>query len=45
MMDPGLLYEPPFIDVAPTGPEQVFDEASVDRLIGVIRQLSDSAAA
>ena len=44
-MDPGLLYEPPFIDVAPTGPEQVFDEASVARLVTVIRQLSDSAAA
>jgi len=44
-MDPGLLYEPPFIDVAPTGPEQVFDEASVARLVSVIRQLNDSAAA
>ena len=45
MMDPSLLYERPFIDVAPTGPEQVFDEASVERLIRVISQLSDSAAA
>lgn len=44
-MDPGLLYEPPFIDIAPTGPEQVFDEASVARLVSVIRQLNDSAAA
>lgn len=44
-MDPGLLYEPPFIDVAPTGPEQVFDDASVARLVSVIRQLNDSAAA
>lgn len=44
-MDPALLYEPPFTDVAPTGPEQVFDEARVTRLFGVIRALSDSAAA
>lgn len=44
-MDPGLLYEPPFTDVAPTGPEHVFDETGVARLVSVIRQLSDSAAA
>ncbi len=44
-MDPALLYEAPFIDIAPTGPEQVFDVASVERLIGVIEQLNNSAAA
>jgi type I restriction enzyme R subunit len=26
VMDPALLYEPPFTDIAPTGPDQVFDE-------------------
>ncbi len=31
-MDPALLYEPPFTDIAPTGPERVFDEARVARL-------------
>jgi type I restriction enzyme R subunit len=45
IMDPALLYEPPFTDVAPTGPEQVFDEARVKRLVDLIRGLSESAAA
>lgn len=45
VMDPALLYEPPFRDVAPTGPEQVFDDADVDRIFSIIRALNDSAAA
>lgn len=45
MMDPSLLYEPPFTDIAPTGPEQVFDEDRVTRLVSRIREISDSAVA
>ncbi|RWP41742.1 DEAD/DEAH box helicase family protein [Mesorhizobium sp.] len=44
-MDPSLLYEPPFTDLAPTGPEQVFDEDRVMRLVSCIREISDSAVA
>ncbi|MES0001159.1 hypothetical protein NKJ90_20580 [Mesorhizobium sp. M0051] len=44
-MDPSLLYEPPFTDLAPTGPEQVFDEDRVTRLVSRIREISDSAVA
>ncbi|MCV3243292.1 DEAD/DEAH box helicase family protein [Mesorhizobium sp. ZC-5] len=45
LMDPSLLYEPPFTDVAPTGPEQVFEEGRVVHLVGKIRELNDSAVA
>ena len=45
MMDPELLYEPPFTGVAPTGPEHLFDEAKVVRLVSKIREINDSAVA
>ena len=44
-MDPALLYEPPFTDVAPTGPEKLFDEEKVARLVTRIRAINDSAVA
>jgi type I restriction enzyme R subunit len=44
-MDPALLYEAPFTDIAPTGPEQVFDDGRVSALVARIREMSDSAAA
>ena len=45
VMDPELLYEPPFTGVAPTGPEHLFDEAKVVRLVGKIREINESAVA
>ena len=45
IMDPALLYEHPFIDVAPTGPEKLFDEEKVTRLFTKIRAINDSAVA
>lgn len=44
-MDPGLLYEPPFTDIAPTGPEQVFDEPRIGNLSSRIQELNESAVA
>lgn len=44
VMDPGLLYESPFIDVAPEGPQQVFDFERTKKLVDVIRGLNESAA-
>ncbi len=44
-MDPALLYEPPFTDLAPTGPEQVFDEARIGKIFSTIRELNESAVA
>lgn len=44
VMDPGLLYESPFIDISPSGPEQAFDIARAKKLVGVIKGLNESAA-
>lgn len=45
VMEPGLLYESTFTDVAPQGPEQVFDDAKTSRLFEVIEALNQSAVA
>jgi type I restriction enzyme R subunit len=45
VIDPGLLYEHPFVDIAPTGPEKFFDEEKVTRLFTKIRDFDDSAFA
>jgi type I restriction enzyme R subunit len=45
VMDPALLYEPPFTDVAPTGPDQLFDEQQVTQLFRKIRAINESAVA
>ena len=45
VMDPALLYEAPFTDIAPTGPEKLFTEENVTRLFTKIRAINDSAVA
>ncbi len=45
VMDPALLYEAPFTDIAPTGPDQLFDEEKVTRLFTRIKAINDSAVA
>ena len=45
IMEPRLLYESPFTDVAPQGPEQVFNEANTTRLFEVIEEINRSAVA
>jgi type I restriction enzyme R subunit len=45
VMDLGLLYEPPFTDIAPTGPEQVFDEEHATQLFDRIKAFNQSAVA
>lgn len=44
VMDPQLLYESPFTDVAPSGPEQVFDLTRADKLVDAINDINRSAA-
>lgn len=43
VMDPGLLYDSPFIDMAPEGPQQVFDFEKTKRIIDVIKEFNQSA--
>jgi type I site-specific restriction endonuclease len=36
VMEPARLYESPYTDNAPTGPESVFAEADVDGIVGIL---------
>jgi type I restriction enzyme R subunit len=45
VMDPALLYEQPFTTIAPTGPEQLFDEERATRLFTRIRAINETAVA
>ncbi len=40
-----LLYEVPFADYAPTGPDGLSTGAQVTKLVGVLRDVSSSAVA
>jgi type I restriction enzyme R subunit len=43
VMEPARLYEPPFTDLAPHGPESLFPAADVDRLVTVLRRVQETA--
>ncbi|MGY1552774.1 DEAD/DEAH box helicase family protein [Microbacterium sp. A588] len=43
VMDPGRLFEPPYTDQAPTGPDLVFPEADVDLIVETLRGISETA--
>jgi type I restriction enzyme, R subunit len=48
VMDPVRLYDPPFSDLAPTGPEALFTDTEVDRicdLLAVIRERAEAPKA
>lgn len=44
-MDPKLLYESPFTDLAPLGAEGVFNQAEVVQLVDILNDVSRRAAA
>lgn len=44
ILEPGLLYESPFIDINPQGPEGVFDSEQVDALFSVLGHIRATAA-
>lgn len=44
IVDPGMLYDSPFTDRAPDGPDGVFEEAEVDEFLTRVRQMNRTAA-
>ncbi|WP_319458142.1 MULTISPECIES: DEAD/DEAH box helicase family protein [unclassified Mycobacterium] len=44
VMDPARLYESPFTDSAPTGPDSVFPEADVASIVAILRTVKTNAA-
>lgn len=45
VMDPGCLWESPFIDINPRGPEAVFSSGEVDAIVSVLADIRQHAAA
>jgi type I restriction enzyme R subunit len=43
VMSASLLYESPFTDLAPTGPDGLFDAAQVERLLAVLNEVEAAA--
>lgn len=44
VMEPERLYDSPFSDIAPQGPDSIFPSADVDRLITILNSVRDTAA-
>lgn len=44
-MDAGALYESPYTDLAPHGPEDLFPDESVDRIIEIVNRFSGTHGA
>lgn len=45
VMDPARLYESPFTDLMPQGPEGLFESADLDELMRVLENVRASAVA
>lgn len=45
VMDPALLYEPPFTGYAPRGPDELFTGTQVDQLFQTLDQIKATARA
>ena len=45
LMEPAMLYQSPFTDLTPHGPEGLFSAGQVDHLVAVLRDIRDRAAA
>ncbi len=45
VMEPTRLFEPPYTDHAPTGPDMIFPDADVDTLVRTLREIRATASA
>jgi type I restriction enzyme R subunit len=45
VMDPALLYESPFTDLTPQGPDGLFDSTQVDQLVAALERVTAMATA
>lgn len=43
VMDPGRLFEPPYTDQAPTGPDLIFPDVDVDLIVETLRGINKTA--
>lgn len=43
VMEAARLYEPPFTDLAPQGPESIFPETDIDTLVNILREIQHTA--
>ena len=44
VMDAARLYESPFTDVSPAGPEALFNPVQIDRMVAVLRDVREKVA-
>ncbi|MEG3908723.1 type I restriction-modification enzyme R subunit C-terminal domain-containing protein [Microcoleus sp. w2-18bC1] len=44
-MDAAILYESPFTDITPQGPDGLFTSTQVDELFSILEEVSTRAAA
>jgi type I restriction enzyme R subunit len=42
-MAPARLYDPPFSDLAPTGPEGLFSDAEAEKLFDLLQLINERA--
>ncbi len=45
VMEAGILYESPFTDLTPRGPDELFSRAELDELLGAIEAVRERAVA
>jgi type I restriction enzyme R subunit len=45
VMPPALLYDSPFTDLCPQGPEGVFSSTQVDELVALLKEVHQRAVA